>query len=239
MNAVIIAAAVIITALIFSYTIRNRNKSNNIISVTGSGTKEFESDLIVWNGSFSKKALQLREAYAALDSDRGKIKSYLVSKGVKAEQIVFSAVDIQKEMDETFDNNGRRISAVFSGYRLQQSVQIESREVDKIEGISREVSELINNGVEFYSTPPEYYYTKLKELKIEMIAEATKDASQRAKRIAENSGSDVGELKSADMGVFQIVAQNSSEEFTWGGSFNTTSKRKTANITVKLQYGVD
>jgi hypothetical protein len=38
------------------------------------------------------------------------------------------------------------------------------------------------------------------------------------------------------MGVFQIVAQNSSEEYSWGGSFNTTSKRKTATITVKLDY---
>ena len=239
LNAAIIAVAVVLTAIIFSNAFRNRNKVNNTISVTGLGTKDFESDLIVWSGSFSKKAYELREAYAALDTDRGKIKTYLISKGIKADQLVFSAVDIQKEMDETFDTNGRRISSTFSGYRLKQNVQIESKEVDKVEDISREVSELINSGVEFYSNPPEYYYTKLKELKIEMIAEATEDANQRAKRIAEKSDSEVGGLKSADMGVFQIVAQNSSEEFTWGGSFNTTSKRKTANITVKLQYSVD
>jgi len=98
------------------------------------------------------------------------------------------------------------------------------------------VSELINSGVEFYSSAPNYYYTKLAELKIEMIAEATKDANIRAEKIAKNAGSEVGPLKNADMGVFQIVAQNSAEEYSWGGSFNTTSKRKTATITVKLQY---
>ena len=86
---------------------------------------------------------------------------------------------------------------------------------------------------------PQYYYTKLSELKIEMIAQATKDANERAKKIAENAGSTVGSLKNANMGVFQIVAQNSSEDFSWGGSFNTSSKRKTANITVKLEYEVD
>jgi hypothetical protein len=111
--------------------------------------------------------------------------------------------------------------------------------VDKVENISRQVSELINSGIEFYSNSPEYYYTKLAELKIEMIAAATKDANIRAKKIAENAGSKVGRLKNADMGVFQIVAQNSSEEYSWGGSFNTASKRKTATITVKLQYETD
>ena len=108
--------------------------------------------------------------------------------------------------------------------------------MDKVEAISRQVTELINSGIEFYSSSPEYYYTKLAELKIEMIAEATKDANTRAKKIAENAGSDIGALKNASMGVFQIVAQNSAEEYSWGGSFNTASKRKTASITVKLEY---
>ncbi|MFN5843592.1 MAG: SIMPL domain-containing protein, partial [Bacteroidota bacterium] len=85
----------------------------------------------------------------------------------------------------------------------------------------------------------QYYYTKLAELKIQMIAEATRDANERATKIAENADAQVGKLKDASMGVFQIVAQNSSEEYSWGGSFNTASKRKTASITVRLEYEVD
>jgi hypothetical protein len=119
---------------------------------------------------------------------------------------------------------------------LRQTLQVESKEVDKVEMISREVSELIHQGIEFYSQKPEYYYTKLAELKIEMIAAATKDAQSRAKKIADNAGSSLGKLTKAEMGVFQIIAQNSSEDFSWGGSFNTSSKRKTANITVNLEY---
>jgi hypothetical protein len=224
------------TAFIFSSAFRNRNKAGNTISVTGLGSKDFVSDLIVWSGSFIRKNSNLKDAYAELDTDREKIKAYLISKGIQEKNIVFSAIEINKEFDDLYDSAGKRTRTVFTGYRLSQSVQIESAEVDKIEGISREVSELINSGIEFYSRPPQYYYTKLAELKIEMIAEATKDANIRAKKIAENAGSGVGRLKKADMGVFQIVAQNSSEEYSWGGSFNTTSKRKTATITVKLDY---
>ena len=128
---------------------------------------------------------------------------------------------------------------VFTGFLLDQNVAIESKEVDKIENISREVTELINSGVELYSNAPQYYYTRLAELKVEMIAEATKDANSRAESIATNAGSDLGKLKKAELGVFQIIAQNSSEEYSWGGSFNTSSKKKTANITVRLLYQVD
>lgn len=236
LNSVIIALAIVITAILFSNAFQNRNKSNHTISVTGLGSKNFSSDLIVWSGSFIRKNTNLKEAYSELDKDRESIKKYLVSKGIKLENIIFSAVDINKEFDDSYDNAGNRTRSVFTGYRLNQSIQIESNEVDKVEEISRQVSELINSGIEFYSNSPQYYYTKLAELKIEMIAEATKDANTRAQRIAQNAGSSVGKLKNADMGVFQIVAQNSSEEYSWGGSYNTASKRKTATITVKLDY---
>jgi hypothetical protein len=231
-----LAIAIVLSAFLFSNAFKNRNNSNNNISVTGLGSKSFVSDLIVWSGSFGKKSFELKDAYAQLDKDRENIRKYMISKGLKPENMIFSAVDIVKEFDESFDNRGNRISSTFTGYRLRQDVQIESYEVDKVENISREVSELINTGIEFYSNNPQYYYTKLAELKIEMIAEATKDANVRASKIAENAGARVGKLKNADMGVFQIVAQNSSEEYSWGGSFNTTSKRKTATITVTLDY---
>ncbi|PHX82452.1 MAG: SIMPL domain-containing protein [Flavobacteriales bacterium] len=235
-SSIAFALAIILAALSFSNAYKFKYKSNNSVSVTGLGSKDFVSDLIVWSGSFIRKNGSLKDAYAELDSDRDKIKKYLLKQGTSTDEIIFSAVDIDKEFADVWDDSGTKTISVFSGYRLTQRVQIESKDVDKVEAISRQVTELINSGIEFYSSSPEYYYTKLAELKIEMIAEATKDANTRAKKIAENAGSDIGALKNASMGVFQIVAQNSAEEYSWGGSFNTASKRKTASITVKLEY---
>jgi hypothetical protein len=153
-NSVIIALTIIITALILTNAYRNRNSSSNSIAVTGLGSKDFVSDLIVWSGYFVKRNLILKDAYAQLDSDRESIKSYLIGKGVKAENLVFSAVEIEKEYETTYE--GERSKSVFVGYRLTQYVSIESNEVDKIEDVSRQVSELINTGVEFYSNTPQY-----------------------------------------------------------------------------------
>ena len=69
-----------------------------------------------------------------------------------------------------------------------------------------------------------------------MISKATEDARIRAEKIAEFSGGKLGELDSARMGVFQITGQNSDENYSWGGTYNTTSKKKTASITMKLTY---
>ena len=235
---IIIATAIVLSAFILKSAYTAKNHSNDTISVTGLGETSFVSDLIVWKGTFSRKDVNLKQAYTDLNNDRVFIKKYLLSKGIKEKQLVFSSVVITKEFDYVTDNSGNN-TPNFTGYKLEQTIEVESNEVDKVEGISRQVSELINSGVEFYSQSPEYFYTKLSELKLKMISQATKDATNRAEKIAENAGSSLGKLKNADMGVFQIVAQNSSEDYSWGGSFNTSSKKKKANVTIKMNFMLD
>ena len=111
--------------------------------------------------------------------------------------------------------------------------------MNKIGEISTQSSELINSGMEFYSSPLDHYYTKLAELKIQMIAEATKDASARVKSIVENVAVNLRNLKKLNICVFKITGQNSSEDFSYGGSFKTQSKNKTAHITVRLVYQIN
>jgi len=238
LTAVAAGVAAIICVTILSHTYENRDRAKDSVSVTGLGKRDFTSDLIVWNGSFSRKNVDLKAAYAALKADKETIENYLINKGVASENLVFSAVDINKDFDVSYDNNGRRHST-FTGYRLTQGIEIESHDVEKIESVAREVTELINQGVEFYSRSPRYYYTKLSELKLEMIASATEDATLRAENIAKNAGAELGPLQNANMGIFQIIGQNSNEDYSWGGTFNTSSKMKTATITMKLRFGLD
>jgi hypothetical protein len=235
----LIGVCVIISAYVFMKGYRDRNGKENVIHVTGMGSRNFDSDLIVWRGSFSKTSNDLAAASAALEADRNTIKSYLMGKGIQENEIVFSAMEIKKNYDETRNSNGDITATALTGYSLSQMVAIESSEVSKVEQISREVTELIASGVEFYSEIPEFYYTKLAELKVEMVSEATSDARLRAEKIAQSSGGELGSLQSAEMGIFQIVGQNSNEDYSWGGAFNTSSRRKTASITMQLNFEID
>lgn len=232
----VLAIALIIIAGIGRDAYLAKIQANNVITVTGLGSRDFDSDLIVWSGTFSRLNKDLKKAYSEIDHDRELIRNYLVSKGIPEESVVFQSININREFENQYDANYNLRRSTFLGFSLMQTVTIESKEVDKVENIARSITELINLGIEFYSGKPHYFYTRLTELKLEMIEAATQDAYTRALKIAKNSGSKVHKLKRASMGVFQIVAQNSSEDFTWGGVFNTDSRRKTASITVKLDY---
>jgi len=237
-NTIIIALAIVISTGFLSRAWVRSHERKSSMNVTGLAARDFVSDLIVWRGSYTTRALTLKETYAELKKDAEAIRLYLISKGLKEQDMIFSAVDISREYERSRDKNDNE-KETFVGYALKQNVQIESKEVDKIESISRQVTELIDSGVELYSEAPRYYYTKLAELKIEMLASASKDAKDRAEKIAENAGGSIGDLNYADMGVFQITAPNSTEEYSWGGTLNTTSKRKTASITVKLEFSIN
>ena len=212
-------------------------KPDGTISVTGAGSENFTSDLIVWEGRFSQMSENLETAYNQLNRDKNTVKDYLIEKGIKEENIVFNSVQTDEQREQKYQN-GNYVGSIFKGYQLTQSVKIESNDVELIESVSREITELLNKGVQFNSTPPRYYYTKLADLKIEMISKATEDARVRAEKIAENSGGTLGELKSANMGVFQITGQNSGEDYSWSGAYNTADKRKTASITMRLEYEI-
>ncbi len=238
-NAIIFGIAIVLASALLGYAIINRNKESGTISVTGLGETNFSSDLVVWEGRFTKYNYDLKMAYSNLEKDKSVITKYLTKKGIDANAIVFSSVNTIQNTRRIYSESGDYMGEEFNGYTLSQGIEISSNELDKVEKISREITELLNQGVQFYSEPPRYYYTKLADLKIEMVSKATENARIRAEQIATNSNSKLNVLKEAKMGIFQITGQHSDEDYSWGGAYNTTSREKTASITMKLTYSVD
>lgn len=234
LSAAAIAVAVLGSAWILGGAWKSTHPHMQKISVTGLAQRDFTSDLIVWRASFSRKAMSMKDAYPILRQDAERIRAYLTGKGIPASSIVISAVSITQEYRT--EQIGNRMQDVFDGVRLQQTVTVESHDVERVEGVSREISELIDAGVELTSQEPQYFYTKMAELKLDLLAGASKDGRDRAEKIAEKAGGRLGALLRAEMGIFQITGQNSNEDYSWGGAFNTSSKKKTASITVKMDF---
>ena len=227
----IIAVALIIAFFIAAGAYKERFRSAEIITVTGLAEKDFISDQIVWKGTFSRQAFELKWAYAALKADEIEIKRYLNAVGIPDTNIVFSSIDVQRAYDTRYDENGRMTGNVFNGYNLTGRVTVDSRNIAVVEKLSREITGLLEKGIELNSIPPSYYYSRLNELKVDLLANAAEDAKLRSETIAKASDVDLGRLKKASMGVFQITGKNSNEDYSYGGVFNTASKEKTASIT--------
>ena len=227
--------AFIIFGLLFANAYKYKYKNSNTINVTGNAKTDFESDIVKWSASYSRKSMDLSEASEQLKRDRELVRDFLVRQGIKEAEILFNAVNINREFNSSTDSNGNS-NTTFSGYSLSQNVSVESKDLNKVDNASREISALISQGIELSSNQPSYYFSGLEDLKLKLISQASQNARSRAENIAKEAGSSLGELVKADLGIFQITGQNDNEEFSYGGAFNTTSRSKTANITVKASY---
>jgi hypothetical protein len=239
LNTFFIFLAVVGAAAILSRAYLNRNKHANRIYVTGSGSHDFKSDLGKWSGSYSVENIDLQEGYKRLQENRAAVLAFLKNKGFKEGDITFSSVSTEKNYHSKYDEHGNLLSRTFMNHTLAQEVSVNSKDVDLIAKISREATELINQGIEINSNPPTYYYTRLTDLKIKMVAAATEDGRIRAEQIAENGRGSLGGLMNANLGVFQITSQSGDDDYSWGGTYNTSSIYKTASITVRLEFGVN
>ena len=235
---IIIALAVVVAAWLLGRAYTYKYRSQDTIVVTGLGETEFASDLIVWNGEIVYETQDVASGYAQLERNKQKVLEFITSRGVAAEQMVFKFVNVYKQTEPVYNASGNYAGQRFTGYRLSQGFSIESSDVDKVENISREISALIAQGVSIEAYQPSNYYTKLDDVKLSLIERASADARARAEKIADNAGTAIGRVASAKMGVFQITGANSNEEFSAGGSFNTTSRQKKARITMRVEYRV-
>ncbi len=183
------------------------------IQVTGSAKKRIMSDLIEWTAELETEDPGDRIAvYKALHSATDKTLAYLAAQGVKKEDIRASS-----------QRNEKR---VFKGWIARQAITVRSTDVPRVERVSREVTQLLEDGVPITSLAPSYYYTRLGELKIQMLAEAAHDARARAENmVVSTGGAALGRLRSADMGVINVNPANSTAT-SWEGHNDTASLEK-------------
>lgn len=230
--------AAIVCAFVLGNAYTYKFRAQDTVVVTGLGETEFASDLIVWSGAITAEAANAAAGYAQIETSKRKVQEYLAAKGIPAEAVVFDFVNVNKQFAPVYNAGGSWAGQRFTGYELRQRFTVESKEVDKVEAVSREMSSLIAQGVSIEAYQPDYYYTRLDDVKLSLIERASADARTRAEKIAANAGAKIGKVRSARMGVFQITGANTNEEFSAGGSFNTSSRQKKARITMRIEYRI-
>ena len=237
--AAIFAVSILGAAMFLAHAYKTRGDRAGNISVTGLGEVDFESDQVIWSGRFEASSVDLGEAFAKIKAQRIKVENYLIEKGVSKDEIQFEQVSTYEREKSVYNDQGKYVGSDFDKFELNQRVVVNSEDLDLVSSVSREISELLNEGVQITSEKPDYYYSKLDELKLDLIEKASENGRIRAEQIAKNSKSDLKGLKSARLGVFQILGYNSGESYSWSGTFNTSSRWKTASITVKMDFEVE
>jgi hypothetical protein len=240
----ILSIAIIASCLIGVIGLAQYKKLRDEIDITGSIKQQIVSDLIVWSGYFDVTTDDVKVGYDKLEADKEKVKQYLLDKGFTEEELIFSSISVSEQYDR--NEYGAIYYDKIIGYKLGQTVTISSSEIDKVSEVSRSATELLDQGVQFQSYAPEYYYTKLDELKVTMLADATKDATKRAEMITENAGSKLGDLKYAKVSKIKIAPLYSTPDdyssdygyYSYSVDNDTVSLEKEVTVTVFCTFEI-
>ena len=226
-------------AVVFSTELARRSfervkLGGQTVTVKGYAEHPIISDRAMWSARISVNNLDRTQAYMKLEEDRGELLTYLSDRGFSPEFINLGPVSI-KEV-EMRDREGNYTNQT-DYYILSQRFTIASNKVEDISNIARDASSLIAQGIGLHSESPTYLYTKLNDLKLTMITQATANARQRASLLVTGSGNTLGSLRSASQGVFQITPAFSTVVSS-SGYHDTSSVRKVIKAVITAEYEV-
>jgi hypothetical protein len=210
---IILGLVLIICTLILAGTWRKNYSAQETITVTGSASKDIISDLGVFKATLTANAPTQEAAYRKLENEKPILSLYLKSNGISSDSIEWNTINSYPIYE--ISPSGHQTSNV-RDYVYNQMLQFQLKDVYKIKKISVDAASLVEKDVEINVEQPEYHYTKISGLKIEMQAEAAKDAMIRAEKIAKATGRSLGPMRSARMGVIQITPELSNQVSNYG-----------------------
>ena len=228
---IILGICLIISAIIASYTFYIVRQPEDTLAVTGSVREKVTSDTAKWTSSFSRTvpSEELKQGYDQMDNDTRIVIEFFTENGFSEQDINISPVFMEQLY--LYDPNAPKENI------LRQNVIIQSGDVEKITYMAKNTQKLIDEGVIFSTQTLEYYYSKLPELRIELIPDAINDAKLRAQKIAEGSGKKIRLIKSANLGVVQVLPVNSTEVSDWG-TYDTSTIEKEVMIPVTVIFTI-
>lgn len=238
-STIIISFAVVISAEIIGTSGVRAKSGGDVISVTGSATMPITSDLIIWTGTVTASDPSLLSAYKSVKAGTAEVIDYLKKNGVTAAEISTASIQTNPQTENvvTASNGQRRSFQQTIGYQLTQQIKVRSLNVDLINNVSRNVTDLLSSGINFQSDPPQFLYTKANEAKIEILSKATADARNRALHMAESAKANLGTVRSMKMEPLQITPRDSTQ-LAYDGANDTTTKDKSITAIVKVTFGV-
>ena len=239
-SALILSLGLIISAALLGYAFKAFNRSNSSITVKGLAEKAIQADSARWeiNLRTSQASDTKREAYLLLDQQMKVLQRYFIQQGFKDKDMKLGNKTSNAYYEETENAEGRIIRE-FKGYTAEQSLTVESRQIQKIAQAAKEIYQLDENGISVKDTP-QYLVSNLEDIKMSLIANATKNAYNRANEFAKVGNVQVGAMKSASQGAFYILPESGSDEDSdYGGAYDKQTINKIARVVVTINYAIE
>lgn len=206
----IIAAAIVsLGAVASGYFIGNgfyqSRMADRYVTVKGLSEKDVQADLAVWNLKIAATGDDLAVVQDKVEKDGRELDAFLQANGIRPEDVSAKQVNVTDLMAQQY----RSERAEQSRFIVTSSLTVRSTDVAKMRDLAGRTGELIRKGLVLMDDQgPSYIFTRLNEIKPDMIAEATRNARKAAEQFAADSGSSVGGIRRAYQGIFSIETRD-------------------------------
>jgi len=245
-NKILIAIAIIIglglNGIFIGRALQRFKKEDRTISVKGFSEREVKANLAVWTIKTRITTNNITEGSREIEINKRKIVDFLIQKGIKEIEIIQQDLRVNDKLAREYGNSD------IGNYRyiIENAIQIRSENVDTIQSVKRMTDELLKMGVvisntDDYRPSVQYLYTKLNEIKPEMLSEATQNARKAALEFTKESNVSLGDLKKASQGLFTIVDRDDfiagQSEGGYGANVNDIYKK--VRVVVNIEFSVE
>jgi hypothetical protein len=195
------------------------------VSVKGLAERDVKADLALWTVSYTAAGPGVAEANAAIAQDQTLVIAFATAHGFAAAEIEVQPTTVT----DTFANESdRRAPDAGQRYVIKGGIRIRSGKVDQVLQASQDTGDLVKQGVvlgENYPQAPQYFFTRLNDIRPAMLADATHSARSVAEQFAADSHSELGAIRRASQGVFEVTGRDSSGETGAGDDQGSLEKK--------------
>ena len=219
--------------------IKDIRLADRYVTVKGLVERTVKSDMATWPVSFKEAGNDLPQVFAKSEADKTAVLKFFAGQGIVPAEITVGQIKVTDKLANEYggNNTGPR-------YIVEQTVTVQSKDVDKISKAGQKTADLVQAGIVVGGANGQqggirYEFTGLNALKPDMITEATRNARASADRFAADSGSQVGSIRSANQGVFSISPAGSGaapDEGGGGGDADASIMKKVRVVSTVDYY---
>lgn len=190
-------------------TLYNAKVALNTAEVKGLAERRVSADRVNWSIAFKvsgKSREEIPTLYKAAEKHQETIVGLLKDNGFEEDEIQLGVLGYQY-----LEYRDESQKLVDESHTLSGVISVESNKIEQVKKVRGKVNKLISQGIDIDNGAPAFHFTKLNEIKPEMLSEATKNARIAANEFAKNAGVTVGGIRSAQQGSFFI--RDAGEEY--------------------------
>lgn len=183
---------------------------DRFVTVRGLAEREVQADLALWPIRVAAAANDVAVAQTTVRRNLQAVRAFLARFGIDSSQTELQELQVT----DAYANPYSQAERIANRFVVRQVLMVRTTQLAAVVAASQSTGDLLGAGVvvtsgeEYGPTGPTYLFTRLNDLKPDMIREATAQARAAAEQFAQDSDSRLGGIRQAQQGVFQILARD-------------------------------